>query len=290
MLFSPFGRFMTVLGGSLTQVMIQFAPGKTQSLHRHPGEAWLYVVEGYGHSFLGIAPDQGQHYRWKKGDLIVVDHYLWHQHFNDDPVNQCRLVRVHMFDSILETIGDTPIDTPVGPLTATVSIGVSQWHVGETIEAVFDRADTALYAAKESGRNRVCGAGTLSAAPPTTDDDDGAEEHFIYHSDGAALLAGCAISTDRPSGDEARTPPTLAREAHALPTLVAHVFGGLEGVGSVGVEHHLHQTLAVTQVDEDHAAVVTATVGPAHQRHGLAHQRFADQTAVCGAHCCFLRG
>jgi len=88
----------------LTQVMIQFAPGKTQSLHRHPGEAWLYVVEGHGHSFMGIAPDKGQHYRWKKGDLIIVDHFLWHQHFNDDPVNQCRLVRVHMFDSLLETM------------------------------------------------------------------------------------------------------------------------------------------------------------------------------------------
>src|SRR5207244_4340383 len=56
----------------ITQVMIQFAPGKTQSLHRHPGEAWLYVVEGHGHSFMGTAPDQGQHHRWKKGDLIVV--------------------------------------------------------------------------------------------------------------------------------------------------------------------------------------------------------------------------
>ncbi len=88
----------------LTQVMIQFAPGKTQSLHRHPGEAWLYVVEGYGHSFMGTAPDKGQHYPWKKGDLIVVDHFLWHQHFNDDPKNQARLVRIHMFDSILETM------------------------------------------------------------------------------------------------------------------------------------------------------------------------------------------
>ena len=88
----------------LTQVMIQFAPGKTQSLHRHPGEAWLYVVEGYGHSFMGTAPDKGEHHPWKKGDLIVVDHFLWHQHFNDDPKNQCRLVRIHMFDSILETM------------------------------------------------------------------------------------------------------------------------------------------------------------------------------------------
>jgi gentisate 1,2-dioxygenase len=88
----------------ITQVMIQFAPGKTQSLHRHPGEAWLYVVEGYGHSFMGTAPDKGEHHRWKKGDLIVVDHFLWHQHFNDDPKSEARLVRVHMFDSILETM------------------------------------------------------------------------------------------------------------------------------------------------------------------------------------------
>ncbi|OFW40758.1 MAG: cupin [Acidobacteria bacterium RIFCSPLOWO2_12_FULL_67_14] len=88
----------------LSQVMIQFAPGKTQSLHRHPGEAWLYVVEGHGHSFMGIAPDKGAHHRWKKGDLIVVDHFLWHQHFNDDPAHQCRLVRIHMFDSLLETM------------------------------------------------------------------------------------------------------------------------------------------------------------------------------------------
>jgi gentisate 1,2-dioxygenase len=88
----------------LTQVMIQFAPGKTQSLHRHPGEAWLYVVEGHGHSFMGTAPDKGEHHRWKKGDLIIVDHFLWHQHFNDDPKGECRLVRIHMFDSVLETM------------------------------------------------------------------------------------------------------------------------------------------------------------------------------------------
>src|SRR4029077_9183616 len=45
-----------------------------------------------------------EHHRWKKGDLIIVDHFLWHQHFNDDPKGEARLVRVHMFDSILETM------------------------------------------------------------------------------------------------------------------------------------------------------------------------------------------
>jgi gentisate 1,2-dioxygenase len=88
----------------ITQVMIQFAPGKMQSLHRHPGEAWLYCVEGFGHSFLGTEPDKGEHHRWRKGDLVIVDHYLWHQHFNDNQVGESRLVRVHMFDSVLETM------------------------------------------------------------------------------------------------------------------------------------------------------------------------------------------
>src|SRR4026209_2861158 len=53
---------------------------------------------------MGTAPDRGEHHRWKKGDLIIVDHFLWHQHFNDDPKGEARLVRVHMFDSILETM------------------------------------------------------------------------------------------------------------------------------------------------------------------------------------------
>ena len=37
-------------------------------------------------------------------DLIVVDHFLWHQHFNDDPDNTAKVVRIHMFDSLLETM------------------------------------------------------------------------------------------------------------------------------------------------------------------------------------------
>ena len=133
----------------LTQVMIQFAPGKTQSLHRHPGEAWLYVVEGHGHSFLGTAPDKGEHHRWKKGDLIVVDHFLWHQHFNDDPVNQCRLVRIHMFDSILETMR-TLMDPMVlfeeaeDTLVSMQELSQIQWPEDKRPERVMDRPRSAL--------------------------------------------------------------------------------------------------------------------------------------------------
>ena len=51
--------------------------------------AGILTARGAGGADL---PDQGQHHRWKKGDLIVVDHYLWHQHFNDDPDNEAVLL------------------------------------------------------------------------------------------------------------------------------------------------------------------------------------------------------
>jgi gentisate 1,2-dioxygenase len=76
--------------------MFELGPGRGQSMHRHAGEAWLYVLEGTGHSYLGIEPEGGTDYPWKKGDLIVVDHFLWHQHFNDDPEKTAKVVRIHM--------------------------------------------------------------------------------------------------------------------------------------------------------------------------------------------------
>ncbi|MBI5039738.1 MAG: GGDEF domain-containing protein, partial [Gammaproteobacteria bacterium] len=42
------------------------------------------------------------------------------------------------------------------PITMTVSAGVATLESGETAQKLFERADTALYAAKNSGRNRVC--------------------------------------------------------------------------------------------------------------------------------------
>jgi len=88
----------------MTMAMFEIGPGRAQSMHRHPGEAWLYVVEGEGHSYLGTEPEGGEDHPWRKGDLIVVDHYLWHQHFNDSATNTAKVVRIHMFDSLLETM------------------------------------------------------------------------------------------------------------------------------------------------------------------------------------------
>jgi diguanylate cyclase (GGDEF)-like protein len=60
-------------------------------------------------------------------------------------------------ERIRQAIAGTPILLPDNQvLTVTVSIGVSLWHIDdEDIGAMLKRADQALYAAKEKGRNRV---------------------------------------------------------------------------------------------------------------------------------------
>jgi diguanylate cyclase len=40
------------------------------------------------------------------------------------------------------------------PVDVTISCGISSFVFGDTAEEVFDRADRALYQAKEQGRNR----------------------------------------------------------------------------------------------------------------------------------------
>ena len=40
----------------------------------------------------------------------------------------------------------------------TVSIGLSRYHEGESLECTMQRADKALYNAKETGRNKVVSA------------------------------------------------------------------------------------------------------------------------------------
>jgi gentisate 1,2-dioxygenase len=81
----------------LSAVMHELAPGLYQSRHRHGGEAWLYVISGRGHTEM-----DRESYSWEAGDLIVVDHWVWHQHFNDDNERTARLVRVHNFDALYD--------------------------------------------------------------------------------------------------------------------------------------------------------------------------------------------
>lgn len=59
-----------------------------------------------------------------------------------------------LLNTIREAIGAAPFHFKEKPLTITVSIGVAVFKGEDDVEAVFARADKALYQAKEQGRNR----------------------------------------------------------------------------------------------------------------------------------------
>lgn len=52
-------------------------------------------------------------------------------------------------------IAGQPAETREGPLDISASIGVARWRPGQDLDAVVARADEALYAAKEGGRDMV---------------------------------------------------------------------------------------------------------------------------------------
>lgn len=61
-------------------------------------------------------------------------------------------------NKLRKIIEKTRFNSGNGFLTITLSCGISQFREGDTAESIFDRADKALYQAKQMGRNR-CMAG-----------------------------------------------------------------------------------------------------------------------------------
>ena len=91
-------------------------------------------------------------------------------------------------------------------------------------------------------------------------------------------FAGGQLGIHRAGG----TAPHLAGDPQDV--LGAHTLRQLEGFLAVRIAHHLRQSLAVAQVDEDHAAVVAPPVRPAAQRDRAIDQRCAQLTAVMTTH------
>lgn len=58
-------------------------------------------------------------------------------------------------EAVRAAVADTPLITPAGPYCLTASFGLALRREGEAIDRLITRADTALYAAKQAGRNRT---------------------------------------------------------------------------------------------------------------------------------------
>ncbi len=77
-------------------------------------------------------------------------------------------------ERLRQSIQERQIDLPGGLLGVTVSIGVAEHDVGQSVDQVLKQADIALYAAKTGGRNRVVAA--QSARPE--DEAIAGSDHF----------------------------------------------------------------------------------------------------------------
>ncbi|MEC7378425.1 MAG: GGDEF domain-containing protein, partial [Pseudomonadota bacterium] len=60
-----------------------------------------------------------------------------------------------VLDELREHVRRLPFHFRGEPVTVSFSAGLAGFVAGDTEESVFDRADRALYQAKDSGRNRV---------------------------------------------------------------------------------------------------------------------------------------
>jgi diguanylate cyclase (GGDEF)-like protein len=61
-------------------------------------------------------------------------------------------------ERIRSTLEKTSVQHGPATFRITVSIGISQYQQGDTIETVVGRADQAMYEAKQTGRNKICRA------------------------------------------------------------------------------------------------------------------------------------
>ena len=61
----------------------------------------------------------------------------------------------HVAERLRRTLAKIEVPSEQGTISFTISIGVIAREVGAGLDAALDRADKAMYAAKQGGRNRV---------------------------------------------------------------------------------------------------------------------------------------
>lgn len=67
------------------------------------------------------------------------------------------LAAAALAERIRAALAGEPLMTDRGPVSMSASFGVTERRDGDSVQTLIERADRALYRAKEEGRNRVCG-------------------------------------------------------------------------------------------------------------------------------------
>jgi diguanylate cyclase len=70
--------------------------------------------------------------------------------------NYVREEAVAISERVRQAVEKRRVDVDGSTIGVTVSVGLAEHFPGEPASQLIDRADTALYQAKEAGRNRVC--------------------------------------------------------------------------------------------------------------------------------------
>ena len=96
--------------------------------------------------------------RWTGGDEFLVV-------LPDTSAAQAR----RMAQRLLDRMQERPVQCGPERLISGLSIGVAQYHNGESMESLIHRADQAMYVAKQGGRSRIV-TDTEAQPPPAAED------------------------------------------------------------------------------------------------------------------------